>query len=136
MKHIQWKWDHGTIGNEGVRLRRPLLILGMVLILLATYLSSYAEEPSSQWLLEVAGPDERAFTRSTSIATDGEGAVHIVSADENAVIRYARRYPDGSWNITYFNDFDTGSRDYPMPVYGCSVVLDSRGSYHIVFNST
>ena len=106
----------------------------MVLFLLVAFPSASADDPSTQWLLEVAGPDEYAFTMSTSIATDGEGSVHIVSADDNAVIRYARRYPDGSWKVTYFNDYDTGSRDYPMPVYGCSIVLDSHGSYHIVFH--
>ncbi len=106
----------------------------MMFILLGTFPSASADDASSQWHLEVAGPDEYAFTKSTSIATDGEGSVHIVSADDNAIIRYARRYPNGNWNVTYFNDYGSGSRNYPMPVYGCSVVLDSGGSYHIVFH--
>ncbi len=115
-------------------MRRPLLILGVMFILLAAFPSAAADDASSQWHLEVAGPDEYVFTKSTSIATDGEGSVHIVSADDNAVIRYARRYPDGNWDVTYLNDYGSGSRAYPMPVHGCSVVLDSGGSYHIVFH--
>lgn len=110
-------------------MRRVIAILIVASMMLPAALVDAEDAQPTPWLTEEVANLGYAGALETAIAIDHEGTVHVAYPTGLGGVMLARRSTGGSWVAEVARPVPHG----PASILGLSLVLDSRGSYHMVF---